>query len=223
MKAVYKIFHIATKKVYIGSALSTRVRWNNHISLLRRGLHHSTHLQSAWDKYGEDSFKFEIIEIVGNSNDLVIKEQYWIDNYKSHNTKYGYNNCPKAGSALGRVLSEEHKRKISEAAKNRCNNPEFLLKMSHTAKKLWGNPEFIKKRKGWKHTEEFKSEQSIRSKKLWKEPKFIENMKIAQKEKPRSIETRNKMSESRRKLWNNVEYREKATNSMKVPKLPNKT
>lgn len=48
-------------KRYIGSAaISFRVRWNLHRCHLRRGDHHSIHLQRAWNKYGEENMVFSV-------------------------------------------------------------------------------------------------------------------------------------------------------------------
>lgn len=45
----------------------------------------------AIEKYGWDNFEHEILEIVKNEDDALVKEQYFIKKYKSDNPKYGYN------------------------------------------------------------------------------------------------------------------------------------
>ena len=62
---VYQIKNIVNGKIYIGSASSKfgfNSRWSRHVFDLKNGKHHSKHLQSSWDKYGSDKFKFEILE-----------------------------------------------------------------------------------------------------------------------------------------------------------------
>lgn len=92
---IYKIENKINKKVYIGSSKNVEKRWATHLSELRNNKHHSYHLQQAWNKYGQDSFEFSIIEILDNEFLLIEKEQYWIDKYASYNCKLGYNisNC----------------------------------------------------------------------------------------------------------------------------------
>lgn len=45
----------------------------------------------AINKYGWDNFEHEILDIVDNENDALLLEQYYINKYKSNNSKYGYN------------------------------------------------------------------------------------------------------------------------------------
>jgi group I intron endonuclease len=79
---IYKIVNILDGKIYIGSSSNFCKRWNGHITCLRKNKHHSPHLQNAWNKYGEENFKFEIVEVVEDFNKLFEREQYYIDLYK---------------------------------------------------------------------------------------------------------------------------------------------
>lgn len=108
---VYFIENINNNKIYIGSSTNVGKRLNKHLNLLRRGKHHSTILQNSWNKHGEDSFRFYLIEEC-KKEDLLVREQHYIDSRKPE-----YNMCPIAGSQLGFRHSEETKRKISESLK----------------------------------------------------------------------------------------------------------
>lgn len=59
---VYKIINVLNSKFYIGSSKDIQNRWCQHKNLLNNGVHGNAHLQNAWDKYGSENFKFEIIE-----------------------------------------------------------------------------------------------------------------------------------------------------------------
>src|SRR6478752_1453511 len=61
---VYRIVCLANGRCYIGSSQRIELRWGEHKSELRSGVHHSRHLQRCWAKYGEDRFKFEVLELV---------------------------------------------------------------------------------------------------------------------------------------------------------------
>lgn len=110
---VYRIVNSLNNKHYIGSAININTRWKNHIKELKNNKHHSIHLQRSWNKYGEDIFKFEVIEYIEDKTKLVEREQYWIDFYQSYKREYGYNLLPKAGSMLGYKMPKEVREKLS--------------------------------------------------------------------------------------------------------------
>lgn len=87
---IYKITNLINNKVYIGSTKSWDVRFKAHLSKLNGNYHINKHLQSAWNKYDEKNFKFEIIREV-SENILRRAEQFYINKYQSLNPKYGYN------------------------------------------------------------------------------------------------------------------------------------
>ncbi len=111
---IYKIVNLVNGKVYIGSASYYNKRRGTHIGLLRQNKHKNPHLQSAWNKYKEKNFEFSIIEKVSKREDLLKREQYWLDKSKCYNRKYGYNIAKIAGSNLGNKISEEAKKKIGD-------------------------------------------------------------------------------------------------------------
>lgn len=88
---VYKILNTKTGKLYIGSSINCRTRFNHHKHHLRKGNHPSYHLQNAWSLYGEDSFEFSVISIIEDRGLLEKEEQKWIDLYESYNQDKGYN------------------------------------------------------------------------------------------------------------------------------------
>ncbi len=94
---VYQIKCTSNRKFYIGSAVDVLDRCEHHRSSLRRGDHRNSHLQAAWNKYGEDNFEFTVLESV-DPNDLLNAEQNWIDQTQSANKEFGFNIYSIAGS-----------------------------------------------------------------------------------------------------------------------------
>jgi group I intron endonuclease len=94
---VYQILCKPTGKIYIGSAVNFPARWSHHRNSLRRGVHRNIHLQNAWDKYGEESFEFSVLEFVERI-DLLRAEQAWIDKTRCIDRRIGFNLYPIAGS-----------------------------------------------------------------------------------------------------------------------------
>ena len=85
---IYKITNIINEKVYIGQSINILRRWNEHIRELNKNLHVNKYLQSSWNKYGEENFKFEIVEEC-KIEELNEKEVYYINKYNSY--RNGYN------------------------------------------------------------------------------------------------------------------------------------
>ncbi len=120
---IYLIKNISNNKIYVGSALNISNRFSTHKYKLKNQQHKNPHLQAAWNKYGESSFEFSILEIVEDQNLLIKREQYYINLYNCCDKQVGYNIAKIAGSTLGIKASEETKKKQSIAAKNRVRTP----------------------------------------------------------------------------------------------------
>src|SRR4030095_5213412 len=115
ISAIYKILNLVNGKFYIGSAVNVRIRWNHHLLQLRRGDHHSRHLQKAFYKYGESNFVLQIIECIPLRADLIPREQFWLDILKVYDAEVGYNIHSNARSAFGVKRSVETRGKIRQA------------------------------------------------------------------------------------------------------------
>lgn len=87
---IYCIENIVNNKKYIGLSRNIEQRWNEHRSKLRRGKHINIYLQRAWDNYGEDAFRFYIVENC-DSNILSEREAYYITKYHTLSHESGYN------------------------------------------------------------------------------------------------------------------------------------
>ncbi|MDE2031406.1 MAG: GIY-YIG nuclease family protein [Patescibacteria group bacterium] len=101
---VYQILNIVNNKFYIGSAINLDMRKNTHIWRLRNNKHHNNHLQASYNKYGEASFIFQILEYC-EQGQLQFKEQCWIDWTKA--CKVGYNQRITATSNIGIKRTKE--------------------------------------------------------------------------------------------------------------------
>jgi group I intron endonuclease len=113
---IYKITNTVTKKIYIGSSVNLRKRCNQHRSDLKGNRHSNGFLQSAVNKYGAEVFTIEVVEyVVGN--DLLEREQYYMELYRACDEKYGYN-LQKLAKSI-RVHTQRTKDKMSAASKGR--------------------------------------------------------------------------------------------------------
>jgi group I intron endonuclease len=189
---IYQIINKADKKIYVGSAKAFSKRWRDHKKLLRKNKHYNRYLQNAWNKYGEDSFEFQILEITTEQL-LLEKEQYYLDKFAAHVSRGGYNMCEFAGRPLGRLITSETRKKISESLRGRYGgekNPFYGKKHSaETLQKIKENSADMSGEKnpfyGKKHSEKTKKllgqkskgrncgEKSCRAKLTWEKVREI--------------------------------------------------
>jgi hypothetical protein len=138
---IYKVVNTRNNKVYIGqTTLKPHKRWNSHLCELRNNYHNNSHLQHSFNKYGESNFKFTVLNYATNKETLDKLESGYIQKYNSIDGNCGYNletgganGKPSLGTRrkrseslkgekspwYGKKLSEEHRKKISEANKGR--------------------------------------------------------------------------------------------------------
>lgn len=209
MQGIYKITNISNDKVYIGQAVNIKARFSKHKWALRNNKHHSIHLQRAWNLYGEDAFKFEIIEEVTEANQLVILEQKYLDFFKSYDDNFGYNIAMNAENSMkGRNHTEEWKEsrrgeKHPLYGKHHSDETLQLMSDSHSGKK---NPNFgkqfteeHKKKLSDAHLGNFQSEETRKkigdsSRGIPRTKEICDKISKANTGKVRSIETRRKLS-----------------------------
>lgn len=180
---IYAIRNLVNGKVYVGSAVQLQRRRHRHFWDLARGVHPNRHLQSAWDKHGESGFSFDILELA-SKDDLISREQHYIDKFKSCEKQYGYNLAPKAYSSLGVRFTPEQRAKRSASVKGRPKSAETRARMSAAWKFRQVTPEQIEK---------------------------LRAMSAANASRPVSIETRLKMAAAQKGRKHSAETKAKIT------------
>ncbi len=141
---IYKIESKADGKVYIGSTINLKNRWKCHLYGLRSKTHHSSHMQYAWNKYGEDNFSIGVIDEC-DVVDRETVEQKWIDKLNSFDQKYGYNICPIAGSVRCKPHKAETREKIRLAHKGKKHSPIHVARGVESRKGYIASEETRKK------------------------------------------------------------------------------
>lgn len=119
---IYRISCTVNGKSYIGSSVNILERWREHISHLRAGAHHSIYLQRCYNKYGEESIKFEVLAILEEFNEELLRLVEYVYIEKLHPE---FNTL----TPMETNVSETWKRKISESTKKLYEsgyiNPRF--------------------------------------------------------------------------------------------------
>lgn len=158
MTAIYSIINKLTGQQYIGSAINFYTRKRKHLEDLRKNKHHSYKLQNDWNKYNDETiFDFIIIEKVDLKENLIKREQWWLDNVNPF-----YNICKVANSSLGVKRTLEFREKMSQRQLG-VKHPEWrneIKRKSQSGEKHW-----TKKRK---FSDESRQKMSDSHKKLYK-------------------------------------------------------
>lgn len=115
---IYYLKNIENNKLYIGSSKNIRSRIYNHKNKSKHKKHDNPYLQNVVNKYGFSIFECGILEKC-DEKDLLIKEQYYIDNLKPE-----YNLTLQVER---NTLSKESRLKQAETRRKRIKSGEIIL------------------------------------------------------------------------------------------------
>lgn len=150
LPGIYKITS-PIGKVYIGRSINIVKRLREH----NNNIQYRTHIGRSILKYGYANHRFDVLSYTAKDNDLLNKlEIFYIDLYNSTNPEVGLNLSAGGGrlnfhhkqetiekmrrnragrrNSLGRVLSDETKRKISMSLTGNTMSTESLNKANMT-------------------------------------------------------------------------------------------
>jgi hypothetical protein len=140
---VYQLINLTNNKSYVGSSNDLLRRLNEHMSLnyLKKTiLKGESIIHQALLKYGYANFGIRILEIINIDSitskkkireTILSKEQFYLDSIKPE-----YNINKTAGSNLGRIFSDEIRKKMSIAKINKPNN-KLGVKLTNEQKALF--------------------------------------------------------------------------------------
>ena len=126
---IYCIENTVNGKKYIGKSVNIPYRLTGHKWALSENRHSNSHLQRAYNKYGLENFKFYMLEEC-DKDILSDKEVYFIKKYKTKNQKFGYNLTDGGEGTLGRIVSEESRKKTSVSNTGKVRSAEVIEQMS---------------------------------------------------------------------------------------------
>jgi|694.fasta_scaffold145206_3 group I intron endonuclease len=102
MIGIYTITNKLNNKCYLGSSTNIQRRWQQHRTELKHNKHNNKKLQNAYNKYGKHNFIYKVIEECSKEN-LIQREQYYLDNIDSKNLYNLLKIAGKGGSEIQRV------------------------------------------------------------------------------------------------------------------------
>jgi len=164
---IYKTTNLVNGKQYIGRDSHNNPKYLGSGTLIKKAIR----------RYGKENFKKEIIEECSSFEQMVEREEYWLNYYDAGNNPLFYN---LQNLGKGVEFTHETRKKIGEASRRRITTEETRKKISQITKGS-NNPMF-----GKRHSDLTKD--------------LIRKKRIGTRA---SEETRNKLSESRRgsKNW----------------------
>jgi len=163
---IYKITCIPNGKIYVGSSVDVHRRWGLHRTDLNTGKNNNKYLLRAFEKYGKESFMWEVIEEC-SQNILWEREQYYLDTLQPFNEK-GYNSA----------------RVVKAPMTGKKHTLEDRQRMS-----------IIQKARNYKHTDEWKKANSLRHKGKKRSEEWCANLRSKMKGRPKSEEHKAKVKE----------------------------
>ena len=197
LSGIYQILNTQNGKFYVGHTRDFKRRQATHLCYLKRGDHHSPHLQNAWNKYGAESFKFQMIDPCDDETMLVPLEQSYLDDPSLEGMLYNLSDDARHSG----TPSETTRQKMSESAKKRPpRSPETQEKMRQA---MLG-------KKMPPRTEEMRQRAREKTLALWQDPGFRERFTKGY----RSADPE-KQSQAQKKRWQDPEHRQHMSNAHK--------
>lgn len=139
---VYIISNKVDSRIYIGSATKFRRRFLDHQEMLRKGKHHSKHLQAFVDKYGVDKLEFNLVYECSSRSSAYELEQILITKLKPK-----FNMTHKVFKHMeGVKVSESVKTKVASSSYIRFKeqNYKFVEALIRLSQTITSNKELAK-------------------------------------------------------------------------------
>lgn len=191
---IYAVTNTISGRVYVGQAVNIRKRWEVHRCTLETGNHRNRYLQRAWNKYGADAFRFEVlVDLTGvpRSERAARLNEEEIAALRRFPDTY---NLMQAGRS-GAVAGPETRALWSAQRKAIWADPVLRQRIVEAMRKRAADP-LHQKRRGaslslYNQTPETKAVRSARFRRMWDDP-----------------EHREKQSAKRQANWKDPAYRE---------------
>ncbi|MEW5569609.1 GIY-YIG nuclease family protein [Rossellomorea marisflavi] len=128
---IYLITNKLNNKKYVGQSICISERWKRHRIDYKK--YTNRYLYRAMNKYGIDSFKFEVIESGIPLKEIHNREIFYIKAFKTR-VPLGYNMTDGGEGSINRITSDETKERIRLKMVGKIPSQEARAKMSKAHK-----------------------------------------------------------------------------------------
>lgn len=240
LSGIYTIICVASSSRYYGQTQDLEKRWIAHRSQLKRGVHGNVHLQRAWDKYGSNAFRFDVVAYC-DIDSLAAVEQQLLCEYVGDANCY---NIAKDASApmRGRSHTKQTRDKLSAALRGRklsketiersrisrtglTRTAEMRMKMSEACKKRAPLSRIVRAKiartqRGSKRSAAALTNLSIGAYKRWQDPAYREKQTANRRTRVRSNAekraTENNRQKASEKRWADPEARDRHSAALRA-------
>lgn len=198
---IYSIKNEVNGNLYVGSSNDILKRWRNHRYQLNHQRHPNSHLQGAWNKYGKESFSFNVLQLVDQDSLPKVEQEYLEKLHPKYNQSL-YTESP----MRGRKHSEELKEKMKEISR-RLMTPEKnkIMLSARYANHVYKQKEYVPKEIRLAHLSEA-------SKRRWSNPEYKSKMCIVRKNQI-TDKIRKNLSSKVKEKWKDEDFRNRSINS----------
>lgn len=147
---VYKIVNEQTGFCYVGQSQGVKKRIHEHFRLLRMNKHQNQKLQNAFNKYGEENFKWHLEVVCEELDDMDVIENALISGDAVFVEPTFYNIASFAKAPMrGKNHTEEVRKRIRKgrrSTKFNYQSDEYRQKLkSITLERVFSNPAYVEK------------------------------------------------------------------------------
>lgn len=123
MYNVYEIVCTPNSRKYYGRSQEVEKRWRSHRNMLRKNEHSNIEMQNDWNEFGEDAFRFNIIETFTDIDASIAAEQTLIDD--SMGISYNISNAKAGGDTFTNNPRREEIRALHSLQTSGERNPMY--------------------------------------------------------------------------------------------------
>lgn len=216
---IYAVTNTVSGTVYVGQARNIRKRWEVHRCTLENGKHRNGYLQRAWNKYGAEAFRFEVILDLSAVAEIALGQRLNEEEIAALRRFPDTYNLMEAGLS-GTIASDATRHLLSQHRLAMWADPVLRGRIVAAMKKRSADPEHQKRRgagiAAYRNTPEVKAAVSAHMTNLWADPEHRAEQSARRLANWQDDEYRAQQSASRAATWKDPEVRAKRDAGMRA-------